>query len=159
MGKKIFWFAGGVVATILLLKYYGKKKDTQEESGSGGGGGGMFGGTPIQAAPSTPITVETGSKPTNPNPKPNITIADINNNTSGLGSSPITNNYVPNPSPFAYTNTSRTGNAVVNRGNPSSGNMNATGTFGGKSTTSIQAACKCNSKRPRSKSGLVQFSL
>ena len=132
MEKRIFWFVGGVAATILLLRYYGKKKALKTAD------------LKSPAASTTPMTTQVGNGATNG--KTPLTIDDLKNTGGVVGGTPIVKSDNPiNPNRIAIQELSTS--------------MNATGTFGGKSSTSIQAACKCNDKRPKGKSNLVQFSL
>ena len=147
MEKRIFWFVGGVAATILLLRYYGKKKALKTQD------------LKSPAASTTPMTTQVGNSATNA--KTPLTIDDINNTGGVVGGTPIVKSSPVNPSSgiaarLRNPNESRFTEVLQNQKDT---NVYATGTFGGKSSTSIQAACKCNEKRPKGKSGLVQFSL
>lgn len=142
MGKKIFWFVGGVAATILLLRYYGKKKDLKTQD------------LKSPSASTTPMTTQVGNGATNG--KTPLTIDDLKKTGGVVGGTPIYMFSPPNPSGLRNGSGGYDGSGIGARLQP---NLYATGTFGGKSTTSIQKACKCNDKRPKGKSGLVQSSL
>lgn len=146
MEKKIFWFVGGVAATILLLRYYGKNKALKTAD------------LKSPSASTTPMTTQVGNGATNG--KTPLTIDDLKNTGGVIGGTPIYRSSPPNPSGIAASlrnpNNSRFTEVLQNQKDT---NVYATGTFGGESTTSIQKACKCNDKRPKGKSGLVQSSL